>query len=850
MNIRYQPTKPIKNRPDESGSEKPPADWFDHADSESSESQVFDSLLVSLVSLTDSEYGLISEKSCRDDGSPILITRAVTNYDSVDETRGSREQNPSSGMDFNDLETLLEGVLTSEQPIVANDFTHVPQRGGAPPKLTAFLSLPVMLDDELVGAVGLANGVGGYSDAVIEGVQPLLASVAAVIRVGKVWREREARFREIAKNLPGIVFEAVSSADGRFKLNHTSESVAEILGLSPGQVAHENFDPFSLIVPEDRAGIGEAIAQAISAISRGNVLAHEARFQTESGDVKWIRVTATPHREERRDEIIWHGVLLDIDQHKRTERTLRADARQLAALVDLGQVAINEMDLNALADNFVRVVAQTLDVEFCDVLTSEPGDDKMVLWAGIGWHERLLGKETVKINSRTEAGFAILSGQPVVVDDLITDRRFGGSRLHKTHGVVSGISVVIQGSKCPFGVLAAHTAERRTFSADDVRFLQVVANLLAEAIQRVKTNEAQRTREENYRNLLDDYVDCVALTVDGKVVYANPQATRVTGYLPEEFIGHSPIAFIAPKDRCRAKERIAAVMAGAPPARMEYELIHKRGHSLTIEIVSSAIRHLDRPTLLWVLRDVTDRKCLEDRLHRAEHLASLGTLAAGIAHEINNPMTAAWTAAETAKTLTSRPAARGMFDQCLDAVIDSVQRCQAIIDNVTRFTQQQSLPKSLGDLNEIIRQSVEISADKLDANRATIELKLAEGLPQIPVNAQGIEQVLTNLFRNAVQAGNATSITVTTEARSRVVKIRVTDNGRGLPEQHVDRIFDPFFTTDESGTGMGLGLAISHFIIQSHDGIIEVESQLDVGTTFVISLPLPVSDRPRQPRFQ
>jgi PAS domain S-box-containing protein len=175
-----------------------------------------------------------------------------------------------------------------------------------------------------------------------------------------------------------------------------------------------------------------------------------------------------------------------------SEERLQARARQQEAVARLGQRALVETDLQALMDEAVGVVATVLDVEYCKLLELLPSGENLFLRAGVGWDEGLVGRETVGAGPDSQAGYTLSSGEPVCVEDLRSETRFRGPPLLHEHGVVGGISVIVGGSERPFGVLGAHTRGRRTFTADDVNFLQAIANVLATAVERHRNEQAQR----------------------------------------------------------------------------------------------------------------------------------------------------------------------------------------------------------------------------------------------------------------------------------------------------------------------------------------------------------------------
>src|SRR5829696_1793302 len=190
------------------------------------------------------------------------------------------------------------------------------------------------------------------------------------------------------------------------------------------------------------------------------------------------------------------GVLVmhNVTERKRAEQEIETRTHQQAVVAELGlQALAGQTNLQALMDEAVACIARILDVEYSEIVELLPGDEELLIRAGVGWEEGIVGNTTVSAGFGSQGGYALLSEEPVLVEDLSTETRFDPPPLLLEHGAVSGMSVVIYGQEEPFGVLCADTTSRRTFSGDDVNFLQAVANVLATAIER---NEAQEKLEE------------------------------------------------------------------------------------------------------------------------------------------------------------------------------------------------------------------------------------------------------------------------------------------------------------------------------------------------------------------
>ncbi|MBN1217474.1 MAG: GAF domain-containing protein [Anaerolineae bacterium] len=174
---------------------------------------------------------------------------------------------------------------------------------------------------------------------------------------------------------------------------------------------------------------------------------------------------------------------------QQVERELRERARQQAVVAGLGQRVLAGIDLSTLLEEVTARVAETLGVEYCQILELLPDRDALLLRAGVGWPQRLLGHSTVDARPDSQLGYTLFSSEPVIVEDLRLDTRFSELSLLE-YNIVSGMSVIIDGEEWPFGVLGIHTSRRRIFTQDDIHFLQAVANLLATAIQHKRAQQA------------------------------------------------------------------------------------------------------------------------------------------------------------------------------------------------------------------------------------------------------------------------------------------------------------------------------------------------------------------------
>ncbi len=222
---------------------------------------------------------------------------------------------------------------------------------------------------------------------------------------------------------------------------------------------------------------------------------------------------------------------------------------------------------------------------------------------------------------------------------------------------------------------------------------------------------------------------------------------------------------------------------------------------------------------------------------RTTQLASLGTLAAGIAHEINNPLNAIMMNAELGLVALEGEPDAVRLRRALDTIIEDVKRCAGLTASVLKLSRKGASAKAAGDFNEIVRAARRLVDAELQMRDATIELELAD-LPPLPLDVRGMESAVVNLLTNAASsAERGVAIKVESWCENEEVVLRVTDTGAGIPESVLEHIFDPFFTTRQGDRGTGLGLSLVHATVTEHGGTINVGSTFGQGTTAVVRLP-------------
>jgi signal transduction histidine kinase len=240
--------------------------------------------------------------------------------------------------------------------------------------------------------------------------------------------------------------------------------------------------------------------------------------------------------------------------------------------------------------------------------------------------------------------------------------------------------------------------------------------------------------------------------------------------------------------------------------------------------------------VLGIARDMTETKKLERQIRNAEKLASIGKLAAGVAHEINNPLGGILNCLYNLRKGTLSVARQEEYWTSMES---GVRRVQKIVRQLLDFSQQHEPEFSSVDINRIVEQVLVLTTHLFAPNNIRLDIFAGHDLPSVMVDRHMIEQVLMNLILNAVQAmKKGGALTIRTSVEEGVCRVDVTDTGSGIPASVLPRVFDPFFTTKGEGEGTGLGLSVNLGIMERHGGRILVESEVGKGTTFTLCFPV------------
>jgi len=659
----------------------------------------------------------------------------------------------------------------------------------------------------------------------------------------------EREFRTLAEAMPQIVW--IARQDGatvffnRHWMDYTGLALEESLGSGWSRPFH----------PEDRP---RAEAAWQRSTTTGEVYALECRLRRADGAFRWWLIRGEPHRDPEGRILKWFGTCTDIHDLKVAQLEIARANRALRMLSSCNEVLIHTLDETELLRRICDVAvslggyrlawvgyARNDAARSVEPLAHSGSEESYLAQARITWRED-------DPAGRGPAGRAIRSGELVICSDLERDDSFGpwreAARIHGFRGV---ICLPLHERKRPFGVLVLYTPEPVETNPQELALLRELADDLSFGILTLRSEQERKRADAKMREqaaLLDRSHEAIVVKdLEGRIIYWNKGAEQVFGWSNPEAVGQISAQLLQgdPEQLRTAREQLLA----SGQWEGELQKHHKSGNPLTILARWTLVRDdAGAPkSILSIGTDVTERKKLELQFLRAQRLESIGTLAGGIAHDLNNLLAPIMMGVSLLRRYEARPESR----QIIDTIERSAERGTKLVKQVLSFARGvEGLRISL-QIGHVMREIQGIIENTFPKNielrcRVPKELKLVAGDPT------QLHQVLLNLCVNARDAmpdGGVLSISAEEvaidpqyAAMNRSVKpgdyvvVTVTDSGCGIPRDVLDRIFEPFFTTKEQGRGTGLGLSTVMGIVRSHGGFVNVYSEPGRGSTFKVYL--------------
>lgn len=564
---------------------------------------------------------------------------------------------------------------------------------------------------------------------------------------------------------------------------------------------------------------------------------------------------------------------------------MTSDAREINALLEISKAIASGLYLEDVLRLIVTVTANVMDSKICSLWILDERDQKLKLKATQSISEEYLKERSLAIGEGV-VGHVALHNRPMAIANVLEEPLYKEKELARREGLVSMLSVPMCIKEKVIGVINCYTSYPRTFSKSEEEMLLTVANQAAICIENsglmdtldideilrlvlegvIKNigfdrarlylvNERRDVLEckmavgvdvEKIKGIelpLDPEASIVSRSVIEKKPYVIPDARmdpRVNPVLKEKFNLHSLVVI-----PLFTKEKALGAIAAdhtEPGRRLTQETLdsvmrfaQQAGLAIQNASMYQELKHFSRQMEERIQKTTADLRKTEAQLIRSEKLAALGQLAAGIAHEIRNPLTSINILIHS---LRERLPSENSQQEDLKVIEEEIHRMNEIVDQFLRFAKPASPLLEKTDVLSIFEETLQLLRPQIEKQRIVVE-KEFQALPMIQMDPEQMKQAMLNLLLNAIQAmpeGGQLTLKGQNSKEGQWIHLFIEDSGMGISLEDVDKLFDPFFSTKEGG--IGLGLSITHRIIDQHHGKIEVKNAPEKGTIFTVWLPI------------
>jgi len=512
---------------------------------------------------------------------------------------------------------------------------------------------------------------------------------------------------------------------------------------------------------------------------------------------------------------------------------------------------MRNVTLAKAAQEFLEIVMRTVQAEAGNVYMHDRARDELVLVAQKGLGRKILEKTRIhKVvgGSESVAAKTAFLRQPVYVQDLASDPASSYVRTELLQdGFVSLVSLPLIADDALVGVFQVVAKKGRRFEKEDLSAVRSLGDQMAATLLRLKLDAEARAKEQYLANIMTDSADgIVGLNYDDEIVTWNKGAENMFGYKAEEVLGKH-FSFLVPQELVNAGEleklRRTSIEEGCIQ-NYETERLTKDGRRITVSLTRTVIRDAEGKPVgsSAIIRDITEKKKLEERLLHSERLATIGRMSAKVAHEIRNPLSSI---SLNTELLEEEIASYEGVDSreakaLLRSISKEIDRLTEITDDYLRFAKLPAPRLKEHTVDKVLADLVNMMKSEMIERGITVRLDLARDLPKVKLDQRQMRRALLNILKNSLEAmPDGGEISVSTGMNSDRVVITISDTGVGIEEDNLEKIFTPFFSTKEMGTGLGLPLAQQ--IVAEHGGEISCSSAPGKGATFRVWLPVPRS---------
>ena len=517
--------------------------------------------------------------------------------------------------------------------------------------------------------------------------------------------------------------------------------------------------------------------------------------------------------------------------------------RVLQRMWTLGQQITTELDPARVLKHFVEAAVDVAKTDGAALgLMNEDGRIRLV--AAIGIAEELDGSafpiedsvmgHVIRSGKSWRAPDVSQSGERLAIPSLVSgDRPARG---------IAVVPIARRGER--IGALALVARAPRTFTDTEIARVESMGDMLSVALANAELVDNLRKAEWRFRTLFRAAPDAVLTVLNsGRIREANEAVRDIVGLDAMQVVGRRLVDLAADEDHNALEQALDSASRGQP-ARLEVRFT-SGGVTRLVAISASRLPESDPPATLLIARDITTEREMRARLIERERLVAIGELVAGVAHEVNNPLSSI---SAYAQILLREPDLSDAHREAMEVIRSETTRASQVVKDLLAFARRSEPRREAVDLQEVVESAVRLSHYQLISGKLRTAIEIPADLPAVMGDPRQLQQVVINLVTNAMQAmASQGTGTLRIEARAEhsTVVLEVADTGSGISAAARSRIFEPFFTTKEEGQGTGLGLSVTYGIVTAHGGTIVVVDSTPAGSRFRVTLPA-ISER-REP---
>jgi len=655
----------------------------------------------------------------------------------------------------------------------------------------------------------------------------------------------EDPYRSIIEDMPILICSFLP--DGKITFvnrnycEHFNKTREELVGSS-----------FLSVIPRAKQKI---MMDKISALtSQSPIQSHEHPMIAPDGGIRWQRWANCAVFDDNGKLIAYQSIGEDITEYKRKQKIILKKNRALKLYSECNKIIVHGKNESDILNKICQVIVEQGNYRFAWIGFAGQGDEKTVAvkaWYGFeqGYLDNLNITWADTRFGQSPAGRSIRENKPVISKKISSDPGFGHwKEKAQKRGYLSNIALPLGFENNAFGILSIYADKEDVFSAEETRLLEELTNDLAHGIMAIRSQKKVRHAEKVIRNERDKLQNVVNGIGEGMYIVNKSFVIEFQNNIVRDQFG-GRVGKICYKTMFQRDEPCSFCLMQNSikenrTKQLETDFLNQKHY----DIIFSPFRESDKETKsVVVMRDITEKKFLQAEAVRVGHLASLGELAAGVAHEINNPITGIISIAEI---LTDKFQALGGDKTIPERIINEGERIGNIVKNLLSFARDKKEVYSPVHVNEILDLTLALVGKQISKDGIHLLVDVPSGIPEIDARTQEIQQVFLNIISNARYAlqkkypkpheNKILQITADTVKvkEKRFVRLIFHDSGLGISREFIDRVANPFFSTKPQSEGTGLGLSISHGIIKNHGGNLWFESQKGEYTKVIVDLPI------------